>query len=88
MVVGQHSPMRETKMRIFSSVLVAFDLVQKLSFKKALKQWRKVRLAYVLAIPFIIGIAALVFEWEFVTHILIAMGIETIAHHSIPNDEI
>lgn len=61
-------------------------LVSALPLKKAVQKWRKVRMTYVLAIPFIIGIAAMLFSYEFVTHILIAMGIETIAHHSISHE--
>lgn len=65
---------------------VVVSLVAVVSFVKLLirKYWakaHKIRWAYLAFVPVIILTVFILFEWAFVEHLLLAMGVEALLHH-------
>jgi hypothetical protein len=75
--------MRVFKMRkLFSvAVLVATLSAVRVVARKYFSKARKVRWAYLSLIPIILLVVVAIFEWRFVEHLMIAMGLEAIFHH-------
>lgn len=44
------------------------------------RKYRKVRWAYLAAIPFVVALLVIAFDWDFVKHVFLAMGVEAVIH--------
>lgn len=47
------------------------------------RQVRKVRWVYLILLPFFLAVIALVFEWEFVKHVLAFVSVEAVCHYCL-----